>query len=79
MDTNAKNVAQAGQPAPQEKAADNSLFLTRSGWVLNVAGIIAFVAGLVIGATGVWITGCAGILAGCYCLVKGRQARQGDA
>lgn len=79
MDTNAKNVAQAGQPAPQDKAADNSVFLTRSGWVFNVTGIIAFIAGLVTGVTGVWITGCAGILAGCYCLAKGRQARYGGA
>lgn len=79
MDTNTKNSAQAKQPAPQDTAVDNSAFLTKSGWVFNVIGVIAFVAGLIIGESGIWITGCAAVLAGCYCLVKGRQQRRENA
>lgn len=48
-------------------------FLTDSGWTFNVLGIIAFIIGLLIGVPGVWITGCAAVLAGCYCIVKGKQ------
>lgn len=54
------------------KAGDRN-FLTASGWVFNVLGIIAVIAGLVVGSTGLWITGCASLLSGCYCMAKGKQ------
>lgn len=62
----------------EEKAGDRN-FLTTSGWVFNVLGIIAFIAGLTVGSTGLWITGCASLLSGCYCIVKGKQQLRREA
>lgn len=54
-------------------------FLTKSGWTFNVTGVIALIAGLLVGASAIWISGCAAILAGCYCIVKGKQQLRAEA
>lgn len=57
----------------QNLKVGKSNFLTKSGWVYNVIGILAFIIGLIVGISGIWLTGCAGVVAGCYCLIKGKQ------
>lgn len=54
-------------------AVANASFLKKSGWTFNAIGIVAFIVGLLIGVSGIWITGCAGITAGCYLLFKSHQ------
>lgn len=78
MDTNKTNTAAPAQKsqtaAPAENPAlQNAEFLKKSGWTFNVIGIILFIVGLIMGVNGIWITGCAGVLSGCYLLFKSRQ------
>lgn len=54
-------------------------FLTKSGWVFVIIGVLAFIGGLLVGSTGIWITGCAAVLSGLYCMVKGRQQLEQEA
>lgn len=63
----------AGQQTASEALAANAEFLSKSGWTFNVIGIIAFIIGLLVGIDGIWITGCASMLSGCYLLVKSHQ------
>lgn len=58
---------------PQETVRQNAAFLKESGWTFNVIGVIALIVGLITGISGIWITGSAAILSGCYLLVKSRQ------
>lgn len=79
-DVIAKGVAAAPIPASKEGLnVGKSNFLTKSGWVYNIVGAIAFIAGLIIGSSAIWITGCASVTAGIYCIVKGRQQLRRDA
>lgn len=47
-------------------------FLTDSGRVFLVIGVIALIVGLLIGVSGIWISGCAAITSGVYLIIKGR-------
>ena len=48
-------------------------FLTDSAWVFIIIGVIGFIAGLIVKISGIWITGCAAVACGVYCLIKGKQ------
>ena len=63
----------AEQQTVSEALAAHAIFLSKSGWTFNVIGIIAFIIGLLVGIDGIWITGCAAMLSGCYLLVKSHQ------
>lgn len=70
----AANVGAISLPtAKNELQVGKKNFLTISGWVFNVIGILAFIIGLIVGVGGIWITGCAGLTAGIYLLIKGKQ------
>lgn len=72
----------SGITVPTSKSqlqVSKSNFLTKSGWVYNIIGILAFIIGLIVGISGIWLTGCAGILAGCYCWIKGKQQLKQEA
>lgn len=67
---------------PADKASmqvGKSNFLTKSGWVYNVVGVIAFVVGLIVAVPGIWITGLTAVTAGVYCLIKGKQQLEAEA
>lgn len=74
------NIAAISLPATGKDVKEGaSNFLTKSGWVYNIIGIIAFIVGLIVGSTGIWITGCAAITSGCYCIFKGKQQLKSEA
>ena len=54
-------------------------FLTDSGWVFLVIGVAGFIAGLIVGVSGIWIAGCIAIASGVYCLIKGKQQLTAEA
>ncbi|MDE7402343.1 MAG: hypothetical protein K2M87_02895 [Muribaculaceae bacterium] len=72
----------AGISLPNDKAALNvgkTNFLTKSAWVYIVIGVIAFIAGLIVGSAAIWITGATAVACGVYCLIKGKQQLTAEA
>lgn len=75
-----KNVADIVVPeSKKDLSVGKSNFLTKSGWVYNVIGILAFIIGLIVKIPGIWLTGCAGLTAGFYCIFKGKQQLRQEA
>lgn len=73
METYVNNNSKSNNVPAPNPVEQNVVFLKKSGWTFNVIGIVLFIVGLIIGENGIWITGCAGILSGCYLLFKARQ------
>lgn len=48
-------------------------FLTKSGCVFIIIGIIATIAGLIVKVPGIWISGLTAIACGVYVIIKGKQ------
>ncbi|MDE5644353.1 MAG: hypothetical protein K2I45_01775 [Muribaculaceae bacterium] len=76
MDTEKKDTAVAVTVDP---VAGNADFLKKSGWTFCIIGIIAFIIGLLVDISGIWITGCTAIASGVYLLIKGKQQLHADA
>lgn len=49
-------------------------FLKKSGWTFVVIGAIAFIVGLLIGVSGIWISGGTAVACGVYLFIKAKQA-----
>lgn len=76
MDTEKRNSATAVTADP---VAGNADFLKKSGWTFCIIGIIAFIIGLLVDISGIWIPGCTAIASGVYLLIKGKQQLHADA
>lgn len=76
MDTEKRNTAVA---VTADLVAGNVGFLKKSGWTFCILGIIAFIIGLLVDISGIWIPGCTAIASGVYLLIKGKQQLHADA
>lgn len=52
---------------------NKSNFLTKSAWVYIIVGCIAFIVGLFVKESGIWISGATAVSCGVYCYIKGKQ------
>lgn len=67
-------------PSSISQLESNKLhMLGKSAIWFAVIGIVAFIAGVIMKSTGIWITGCAAMLSGGYLWMKGKQANRADA
>lgn len=53
---------------------DKKDFLTKSGNWFLVLGIVGLIAGFAVSSTGIIVAGCAAVMSGVYCYLKGKQA-----